>query len=296
MRPIRRNLLSALCVITSACSASMDPENPAVQQAAATTCVNPTAGMVITSNTTLCAGTFSMNVAAGNAAVTVAANNITVTCSGTTLQGKGPVGPDVSPNVGFSIVGQTGVTLLGCTAHNFQYGAVIQNSSSITLDSVHFDDNYTDPNQDWVQDSVQGGGVRFENVSASTIKNSSFERNWNGVELRSSLSIAVNNNVADHCANWGALLVAANNNTVTNNDFSWAYRGGLSYPNNWYGWDTRDSAGMVIDGRSTGNLIQNNNVKYGGDGIFIRSLLGGCATGNQIIGNDTSYSPHNAIE
>src|SRR5215831_11307660 len=190
--------------------------------------------MVINASTTLCAGTFIMTTAAGAAAITVGANNVTVTCSGTIIQGPGPVGPDVAPNVGFSIVGRSNVTLLGCAAKKFQYGVVVKNSSSITLDSTHFDDNYNDPSIDWVQDGVQGGGVRLENVTASTVKNSTFERNWNGIELRSSSGVTVNNDVADHCSNWGALLVASNNNTITNNDFSWTYRGGLSYPNNWW--------------------------------------------------------------
>ena len=296
MRNLKRSMLSALCIMPLACSAGIDADGLAKNQSAATSCVTPTAAMVITTNTTLCAGTFSMNIPAGAAAITVGANNVTVTCSGTTIQGTGPVGPGVSPNVGFSVIGQSGVTLLGCTAHNFQYGAYVQNSSSVTLDSVHFDDNYSNPGADWVQDSIQGGGVRLDNVTASIVRNSSFERNWNGIELRGSSGVTVNNNVADHSNNWGALLVSANNNSITNNDFSWAYRGGLSYPTNWYGVDTKDSAAIVVDSGSTGNLLQNNNARYSGDGIFIRAVIGTCATSNRVIGNDTSYSPHNAIE
>jgi parallel beta-helix repeat protein len=289
----QRTLLALLCILPAACGDERDPVDTRVS---ALTCTTPTNGMVITTSTTLCAGSFPMATAAGGAAITVAANNVQVTCNGTRLVGPGPVGPSVSPNVGFRIVGRSGVTLLGCAANAFQYGAFVQNSSAITLDSTHFDDNYTDPNADWVQDSVQGGGVRLEGVTASTVKNSSFERNWNGIELRGSSGVTVNNDVADHCTNWGALLASSNNNTISNSDFSWTYRGGLSYPNNWYGVDTKDSASIVVDAGSTGNLIQNNNAQYGGDGIFIRAVIGACATGNQVIGNNTSYSPHNGIE
>jgi parallel beta-helix repeat protein len=292
----KRTLLAVLCALPAACGDAQEPRESIGTQASALSCTTPAAGMIITANTTLCAGSFSMNTPAGSAAITVAANNVQVTCNGTRLQGPGPVGPAASPNVGFSIVGQSGVTLLGCAASGFQYGAVVKNSSAITLDSAHFDDNYTDPNQGWVQDTVQGGGVRLENVTASTVKNSSFERNWNGIELRGSSGVTVNDDVADHCTNWGALLVASNNNTVENSDFSWTYRGGLSYPTSWYGVDTKDSASIVVDSGSSGNLIQNNNARYGGDGIFIRAVIGACATNNQVIGNDVSYSPHNGIE
>jgi parallel beta-helix repeat protein len=289
-------VVAALCALPGACGVAETDELTTARQSGVVTCTNPTQGMVITANTTLCAGNFAMNTPAGSAAITIGANNVQVTCNGTRLVGPGPVGPGPSPNVAFKIAGRTGVTLLGCAANGFQYGLVAQQSASLTLDSVHFDDNFTDPNQDWVQDFVQGGGVRLEDVTASTVKNSSFERNWNGIELRGSSGVTVNNNVADHCTNWGALLAASNNNTITGNDFSWTYRGGLSYPNNWYGVDTRDSAAIVVDAGSTGNLIQANNARYSGDGIFIRAVIGNCAEKNQVIGNDTSYSPHNGIE
>jgi parallel beta-helix repeat protein len=236
MSTLKRALAAAaLFILPGACGVADDAETVSTsRQSNVVTCTNPTNGMVITTNTTLCAGNFQMATPSGGAAVTVGANNVQVTCNGTRLVGPGPAGPFVSPNVGFKIVGRTGVTLLGCSANAFQYGALVQNSSAVTLDSTHFDDNFTDPNADWVQDAVQGGGVRFENVTASTVKNSSLARNWNGIELRGSSGVTVNNNAADHCTNWGALLVASNNNTITNSDFSWTYRGGLSYPNNWW--------------------------------------------------------------
>jgi parallel beta-helix repeat protein len=296
MSMVKRALLAALFTVPAACGIGGDGDVTTSRQSAVVTCTNPTNGMVITTNTTLCAGNFSMATTAGNAAVTVGANNVQVTCNGTRLVGPGPVGPGPSPNVAFKIAGRSGVTLLGCSANAFQYGALVQNSSNVTLDSTHFDDNYNDPNQGWVQDGVQGGGVRLDNVTASTVKNSSFERNWNGIELRGGSGNTVNNDVADHCSNWGALLVASNNNTVSNSDFSWTYRGGLSYPNNWWKVDTRDSAAIVVDAGSTGNLIQNNNAQYSGDGIFIRAVIGNCAEANTVIGNNTSYSPHNGIE
>lgn len=301
MLTLKRTLLAALCVLPSACAVAPDGA-PAVETraGAVTACTNPQNGMVITASTTLCAGNFSMATAAGAAAVTVAASNVQVTCNGTRLVGPGPSGPSASPNVAFSIVGQSGVTLLGCSANGFQYGAVVKNSSGISLQSTHFDDNYTDASQGWVQDSVQGGGIRFDNVSNSTIKDSSVERDWNGIELRGGSGNLVNNITGDHATNWGVLIAGSHHNTVSNSNFSWALRSGpfppLSYPSQWYGMVTVDSAGIVLDAGATGNLIQNDNVQYGGDGIFIRSIIGACAAGNQLVGNNSSFSPNNGIE
>src|SRR5258708_7829156 len=98
-----------LCILPGACG---DAAQESIgTQASALGCTTPTAGMVITASTNLCGGTFSMNTPAGSAAITIGANNVQVTCNGTQLQGPGPVGPGASPNVGFSIVGQRGVTL-----------------------------------------------------------------------------------------------------------------------------------------------------------------------------------------
>jgi parallel beta-helix repeat protein len=293
-------LIAVMCVLPVACSIGDDTQAPIQLQTGALTCTTPTNGMTINASTTLCGGNFAMGTAAGAAAITIGASNVQVTCNGTRLVGPGPAGPGASPNVAFKIDGKSGVTLLGCSANAFQYGALITNSSAVTLDSVHFDDNYTDPTQNWVQDSVQGGGIRLENVTGSTVKNSTSERNWNGIELRGGSGNTVNNLVADHCSNWGALIAASNNNTISNSDFSWATRSGtdatLQYPTSWYGRDTKDSAGMVVDAAATGNLIQNVNARYGGDGIFIRSIIGACAAGNSLIGNDVSFSNNNGIE
>ena len=291
MQLARKFLLTALCLIPGACSSAIDNESTAASSEAATTCKNPTSGMAITANTTLCAGTFAMNTPPGSAAITIGADNVTVTCNQTILQGPGASGATASPNVGFNVVGRKTVTLKGCTAKGFQYGAVVKNSSSVTLDTMHLDDNFTDPAAGWVQDGEQGGGIRVENTTSSTVKNSTFTRNWNGIELRSSSSITVTGNTGNQTNNVGALIVASNNNTVTNNDFSYAIRGTYDF-----GSITFDSAGILLDAGSSGNLIQGNNARNGGDGIFLRTIIGPCATNNRIIGNDASMSPNNGIE
>jgi parallel beta-helix repeat protein len=148
-----------------------------------------------------------------------------------------------------------------------------------------------------VQDSVQGGGLRLEETTASTVATSRFARNWNGIELRSSHQNVVRGNIADHCSNTGATLAHSDRNRIEDNDLSWGIRGAnLSFPNRWYGVDTKDSAGIIVDAESSRNQILGNNLTYGGDGVFIRSIIGGCATDNLVQGNDTSFSPHNAIE
>ena len=258
-------------------------------------CIDPVPAMVITEDTTLCAGTFAMPVSSGAAAIDVVAGGVTLRCLGTMLDGQGSVGLDPDdPTVGIRVGAYEDVTIKGCGAHGYRYGLFAKGASTLTLSDGHFDDNFTDLSAEWVYE-VYGGGVRLEQVSGAVVDGCSFARNWNGIELISSSAVQVSNNTADHCSNTAALLLDTHDSTVQDNAMSWAIRPALSYPDNWYGVTTYDSAGILIEQGSTNNTISGNDTTYGGNGIFARGLSG-CPTGNVIKDNDVSFSPHNGIE
>jgi parallel beta-helix repeat protein len=260
-------------------------------------CVRLTSPRVITTSTALCAGVHPVKVAPGQAAITIGAAGVILSCaSGATLEGTGGFGTSAQPTIGILVGAHADVTVRGCGARGFRYGLVARESARLTVDQGRFDDNFNDPSQGWVQDNVKGGGIRLDAVSRGTVIGSSFARNWNGIELRRSRWISVKDNKADHCANWGALLDDSDFNELRGNDFSWAIRGGLTYPGNWYKKDTKDSAAVVVDSASSWNRIIDNDARYGGDGIFIRAIIGSCPTNTWVEGNDVSYSPHMGIE
>jgi parallel beta-helix repeat protein len=275
-----------------------DPgEDPDEDEDAPGPCIDPHAGMIILEDTLLCAGTFAIEVGHGVAAVTIEGSDLALTCDGTMLEGTGGFGTTEEPTVGIRIDGGANVTVRGCGARGFRYGLVANDATAVRIENANLDDNFTDPSADWVQDTVQGGGLRLEGVTGGSVMSSTFARNWNGIELRGTREVTVGGNVADHCSNTGATLADAHDNELSDNDFSWGIRGaGLSYPDAWYGIDTKDSAGLIVDAGSSGNRLLRNDCTYGGDGIFIRAVIGACATGNRLEGNDTSFSPHNAIE
>lgn len=264
-------------------------------------CTPYTPGLAIDRDVTLCPGWSLAAVEPGQAAMTVVADHVTVTCDKTVddtiLDGDDAYGSVESPTIGLLIERRAGVTIRGCRFHGFRYGIVARLSREITIENVDVSANFSSPEAGWVQDSVQGGGIRFDGVEDGRIENSTIAGNWNGVELRGSARISVHDNYVDHCSNTGATLVATTDSELFNNDFSWAIRGaGLAYPSSWYGIDTKDSAGIIIDAGSRQNRITHNNVTFGGDGIFIRAVIGGCAEDNFIEENDASGSPHNALE
>ncbi|QRN98501.1 right-handed parallel beta-helix repeat-containing protein [Archangium violaceum] len=264
-------------------------------------CVTPVAGqqLVVGASTRVCAGTYDLPSSSGTPAVRITASGVTLECApGTVFRSSSGTGTTAAPTVGISVSGVNDVTVRGCGAKGFRYGLTASSAARLLVEDAAFDDNFTDPAAGWVQDSVQGGGVRFDGVTDSTVNASTLSRNWNGFELRSnSRNNQVVGNVASHCSNTGATLVDSHNNVLARNDFSWGIRGdNLVYPSNWYGVDTRDSAGIIVDAGSSGNLLYGNDTRYGGDGIFLRAVIGACAPNNTLQNNDTSFSPHNAIE
>jgi nitrous oxidase accessory protein NosD len=259
-------------------------------------CVEPSLGMSLTTSTRFCAGTYTLAGTMGTAAVDIAADGVELDCDGTILDGGGVTGEPLARSVGIHVGAHAGVTVRGCTARGYGHGFAADGSADVVLDAIHADDNFHDPAADWILEDVPGGGVLFRDVTGGLLTGSTFARNWNGVEIRSSRDVTVSGNVADHCSSTGALLIDAHDSTIEGNDFSWAIRGQVDYPNEWYGVDTKDSAGIIIESGSTGNIVRGNLLVYGGNGLFVRSLYGACPTDNDLLENDTSYSPHNGIE
>src|SRR5262249_51763657 len=126
-------------------------------------CIKPTAGMVVSADTTLCSGTFALS--SRDAAIEVVTDGVTLACDGTVLDGERNGGDVENPTVGIRIGALSGVTVRGCTAKGYRYGLVAKGSKQLTLDSIHLDDNFTDPTEGWVSDLTlqqAGGGALID--------------------------------------------------------------------------------------------------------------------------------------
>jgi parallel beta-helix repeat protein len=254
--------------------------------------------MNITANTRLCNGIYPVSTATSPSAVTIGASGVTLTCDGTNLVSLSGISNISNPNSAIGITGHNNVTVTGCNASGFRYGAMVKQASGVTFNNVSFSNNY-----DGLSDGtfIQGGGINFTNVTSSAIENSRFSNNWNGIELVSSSSITVVGNTANDCFNTGAALFATSNSQILTNTFVDDVQG-VSIPFNpndpgaWYGAGTNDSAAILLEAGSNGNFIAYNNATQGGDGIFIRAILGPCSVHNNVVANDGSFSPNNAFE
>jgi parallel beta-helix repeat protein len=130
---------------------------------------------------------------------------------------------------------------------------------------------------------------------------------WDGLDLVNS----------DHCSaqtcnfsyneNWGVHLWHSSANSVSRCTAIWCTTGRGRLYQALTGWQTYDADAVLIEHGSDHNTISQNDLRFGGDGIFIRSneapLKPGTAVPhvfssdfNRLLNNDCSYSPNNAIE
>lgn len=303
---MRRAPLFAASALLSACLSPSAEE--AATSRAGLACTPLAAGMVVTRDTTLCAGPHRVAIASGEAAITIDADDVTLRCDGAVIENRSGFGADgAPPSVGIAIGARRGVRVEGCGARGFRYGLVARGARDLVLEDVHLDDNFSDASREWVQDTVQGGGVRLEGVAGALVTRSSFARNWNGIEVRRSKDVKVTRSKGDHATNWGAFVDHSEDTELSDDDFDWGLRWGRARPvteipleertrDNWFGQDTKDSGGIVVDGGSARTRISRCSVRYGGDGIFVRAITGSCPTETWVEDNDVSFSPHFAME
>ncbi len=313
-------LFAALPIyVTPSALGAQNHRDPVHPTTACTTQKNVNESINISSSQILCGNWAADNFAAGEKLINITASHLTLECAKNfTFEANESLGTVANPTVAIYLEGVENVTIKNCQAHGFRYGVFALNSKNIKIINNDFSKNYHDPAAGWVQDKFQGGGIRFERIEKGQISKNILAENWNGIELRHSNAIIVANNLADNCSNTGITLVNSHYNTIKKNDFSWAVRGpakptyknmgdlekflaqdalkALKFKASWYVVDTKDSAGIILDYGSSHNKVIDNDFSFGGDGIFVRSVIGACAENNYFSGNDTTYSPHNAIE
>lgn len=89
---------------------------------------------------------------------------------------------------------------------------------------------------------------------------------------------------------WGCAFGGASENKIDDNDFSWGIR---KNPEEVH---ARDSSCVLIESGSCNNIFRRNDMRYGGDGLFIRSLNNQMSMNNLFEENDASFANNNAIE
>ncbi len=223
--------------------------------------------------------------------IEICTDGATLDLSGAVLDGEGNGG------VGIWVHDCRDVTIANGIVIGFHYGIHAENVSNLNIRGCVVSDNTNPADAGWLPDIEApmeegfGGGIYLRAVRNSVIENNQTGNNFNGISLVRSDHNVISGNNASFCGNVGIYLLKSSHNRVLDNQAEHCIR----YTDRFW-CDTADSAGILLEDGSHHNRISGNNLRYSGDGSFIRGHHGEPSRDNFVARNDASYSPNNAFE
>lgn len=270
--------------------------------------VVPTPGMIITEDVSFLPGVYNFFEKEG---IRIEGSNITIEGNGAVFIGGkkksrdgdnsnkdefsyGYLNKGKDDSLGYNGIafysnGTKNVTIKNVSGKNFEIGLKLEECSGWNIINNDFSYNYHNPDHGW-EEHEDLGGIILYGCNDCTLENNKANNVWSALVIRNGSRNIVKNNNFSHTSNVGLRLWAACSNEFYNNDFSWGLR---KEP---YEIHARDSACVLIETGSNDNRFIKNDMRFGGDGLFIRSLNGWMSTGNYFEENDASFANNNAIE
>ncbi len=261
----------------------------------------------ITSNAVIKPGTYSVEDD-GTGVVQISGSNFTVDFSRARLLGLGK-----SRGIGLHITDAHNVTIRHADVSGYLWGIVIERSSGVKLVDCITSHNADLPPGTVVDESGKepednhGGGIVIRDSKGCTLQRCVSQYQWDGIDVVRSEGNVIADGDFSFNGNWGLHLWNASRNVFRHNRAVWCTTGEGTLFQALTGWQTYDSQAVGIDHNSNENIIEDNDLRFGGDAIFIRANEGPITPGtvvpplngshrNILRGNDCSFSPNNAIE
>ncbi len=244
----------------------------------------------------------------GAGAVQISGSDFTVDFSKVRL-----LGPGKSLGIGLHITDAHNVTIRRAEVSGYLWGIVIERSSGVKLVdcvSAHnadlppgtvIDESGTQP------EDTHGGGILLRDSRECALERCRSQYQWDGIDVVRSEKNVIEDGDFSFNGNWGLHLWNSSRNIFRHNRAVWCTTGEGTLYQALTGWQTYDSQAVGIDHNSNENTIEGNDLRFGGDAIFIRANEGPITPGvivpplnasnrNILRGNDCSFSPNNAIE
>lgn len=264
----------------------------------------------------------------GDGVIHIAADDITIEfADGSELRGAAPGTPwDTLTGIGVRVRGHKGVTIRGARVHGYKVGVSATDADGLTIDRADLSDNYrqrlrstpqaedgadwlfphNNDNNEWV--TQHGAALSIKKSDRVTVRNVRVRRSQNGIILDRVNRSTIYDNDCSFLSGWGLGLWRSSDNTISRNAFDFCVRGHAEGVYN----RGQDSAGILMFEQCNRNVIAENSVTHGGDGVFGfggREALGetapadgrldyahaGC-NNNVFAGNDLSYAPAHGLE
>ncbi len=254
---------------------------------AAAECVLPFDGMVITEDTTFCAGSYYLPNG-----VTIAADDVTVAGDGTII-----VGDDVGNGVYAS--GRDNVVVQFLTVRHYDHGMHFYDCDDLTIFNCNVWDTPELPEGSIFLNIFDGADGTYAHAiwlrwcDRATINYNDVTNQQNGISLFDCTEALVSYNQASDNSGWGITLWNTDNSVISHNTANYCTR-------DYYGWSGADAASLLMVYGSDYNDVLSNHLIGGGDGVFLagatHSLDRRPNNHNYFAGNDCSDSPNNGFE
>lgn len=226
---------------------------------------------------------------------------------------------------GIRIEGAKGVTLKNARVHGYKVGVWATGVDGLVVDAADLSDNFRqrlrstplgEDGADWLfphhNDKDEwatkwGAAMYVRGAEGTTIKNVRVRRGQNGILLHQVNGSKLYDNDCSFLSGWGVGMFRSSGNTISRNALDFCVRGHVEGVYN----RGQDSAGILMFEQCSNNLIVENSVTHGGDGIFgfagLEALNGegapagydhtrkGC-NDNLFLKNDLSYAPAHGLE
>lgn len=181
------------------------------------------------------------------------------------------------------------VKLHNVCVRGFEQGLFAENCCDCEVSGNDFSYNYHNPDWGWDEHKDLGGMIFYESHNNKIFNNKATDV-WSALVLRDCNGNHVHHNKCSHTSNVGLRMWMASYNQIEDNDFSWGLR---KEPDEVH---ARDSSCVLMEAASCHNALRRNDMRYGGDGLFIRSLNNQMSMYNVVEENDMSYANNNAVE
>lgn len=219
----------------------------------------------------------------GNGVIHIEADDITVDFAGSSLRGAQAGTPwNELTGTGLRLDGHANVTIRNAKVHGYKVGVHASTANSLVLEFADLSDNYRahlgstpdredssdwlfphqNENNEWARN--YGAALYIEDSEAVTVRNVKVRRGQNGIVLDNVTNSKLYDNDCSFLTGWGLGMWRASGNTITRNAFDFCVRGHVEGVYN----RGQDSAGILMFEQCNDNVIAQNSVTHGGDGIF----------------------------
>src|SRR5437867_4623598 len=304
-----------LCVLLKSCPTRQDRDFPMLLLILTLTQQPPTielrSRMVITHSVRIIPKTYRIS-----GPITLKGDDLTVDFQGATLQGIArEADPDQARDTAIVVAGGRNVRIVHARVRGYKVGILARGTRGLALigndlsynwkprlfslveheslvDWLSFHHNERD---EWLR---FGAAIYLADVTGGAVRDNTVEQGMNGLLLVRSNGMAIRDNTFSFNSGLGIGLYRSSDDTIIHNRVDYDVRG---YSHRFYSRG-QDSAGLLIYEQSCRNIVADNSLTHGGDGVFLwagqttMDSGSGGANENLFYGNDVSYATANGIE